>query len=282
METVGVSKIWSFLEGQTEVSKTTNSEIRHNAGFKVRSYLDLAARVAELQYRNRHHVLLFRGQTKDYKTTKGSTSLRPTIFRPEPGKSTLSRILIETRYKDLAKAEQLLAEGFQHVGRQNVERQQILRWSILQHYKVCPTPLLDVTHSLRVAASFASDGVSGGEVYLLVLAVPGLSGVVTASAEGRIQIIRLAGICPPAALRPHVQEGYLLGEYPELVSALRKSHYKHYETDFGRRLIAKFRFDVGRLWHDANFPPVSHDALYPRDGDWLEKLTANIAKRFPS
>jgi len=28
-------------------------------------------------------------------------------------------------------------------------------WAILQHYGVCDTPLVDLTHSLRVAASFA-------------------------------------------------------------------------------------------------------------------------------
>jgi FRG domain len=282
METLGVATIYSFMDGTTEAAETTNSQIRKGLGFKVNSYLDLAAKIAELQYRNRDHVLLFRGQAKDYRTPKGSTTLRASIFRPPS--STLSKAVIETRYKTLHEAERLLAEGFQaprrHLGRQNVKRQQILRWSILQHYEVCPTPLLDVTHSLRIAASFASDGASG-EVFLLVLAVPALNGVVTASAEAQIQIIRLASVCPPAALRPHLQEGYLLGEYPELVSAEQKSHYKHYETDFGRRLIAKFRFDVASLWGDPHFPPVGHDALYPKGRDWLEILTANIVGRLP-
>ena len=37
-----------------------------------------------------------------------------------------------------------------------LRRQRILRWSILQHYEICDTPLLDVTQSIRIAASFAS------------------------------------------------------------------------------------------------------------------------------
>ena len=165
MERVGVSSLWSFRAGKTEAVRTSNSEIRKDRGVVVTSYLDLAAKIAELQYRNRHYVLLFRGQAQDYRTSKGLTTLRPSIFRPPPGKSNLSRSLIDTRYKNIAEAERLLAEGFEtpkkHTGRQNVQREQILRWSILQHYEVCPTPLLDVTHSLRIAASFASNGATG-------------------------------------------------------------------------------------------------------------------------
>jgi len=115
--------------------------------------------------------------------------------------------------------------------------------------------LLDVTHSLRIAAH---------EGFVFVMGVPNLSGAVTANAEGGIQIIRLASVCPPSAVRPHIQEGYLLGEYPEMTGVDQKQHYKHYEIDFGRRLVAKFRFRTTAFWTASpGFPQVTHDALYP-------------------
>jgi hypothetical protein len=117
--------------------------------------------------------------------------------------------VLRRRFDLLARAERELVRryvdhGF--LGRENLMRQQILRWSILQHYEVCRTPLLDVTHSLRIAASFASDG-AGDEAFIFVLGVPNLSGAVTASAEAGLQIVRLSSVCPPAAVRPHIQEG---------------------------------------------------------------------------
>ena len=44
-------------------------------------------------------------------------------------------------------------------------------------------------------------------------------------------MIRLASVCPPEAVRPHIQEGYLLGEYPEIADYEQKALYPHYEID---------------------------------------------------
>jgi hypothetical protein len=116
----------------------------------------------------------------------------------------------------------------------------------------------------------------GAESFLYVLAVPNLSGAVTANAEGGLQVVRLASVCPPAALRPHIQEGYVLGEYPEMIGLTQTKHYKPYEMDFGRRIVAKFRFDPRTFWGDPTFPAVPEEALYPKGRDWLERLTADI------
>jgi len=78
----------------------------------------------------------------------------------------------------------------------------------------------------------------------MVIGVPHLSGAVTASADAGLQIVRLSSVCPPSAVRPHIQEGYLLGEYPEMARADQKQNYKHYEIDFGRRLVASLDFDL--------------------------------------
>lgn len=135
----------------------------------------------------------------------------------------------------------------------------------MQHYEICRTPLLDVTHSLRIAASFASDGNQSDDAFVFVIGVPNLSGAVTASSEASIQIVRLSSACPPQAVRPHLQEGYLLGEYPEVADFEQNSHYRYYEMDFGRRLVAKFRFNPSTFWHSPNYPRASKEALYPRE-----------------
>ena len=277
VERLGVSKIWSFLSDAKAATVATNTAIRADDGNFVDSYLTLAARIAELQYRNRGHVLLFRGQNRDWKTLKGLTTLKPSIFRYPPGKLSLPDSTLEHRYAALLEAENLLAEKWSalaKLGRQKLVRERLLRWSIIQHYEICPTPLLDVTHSLRIAASFAG---SGPGAILYVLAVPNVSGAITADAEAGLQIVRLSSVCPPAAIRPHIQEGYLLSEYPEMAGLIQKKHYSAFEMDFGRRLIAKFRFNPAAFWKDENFPPVSDQALYPKGRDWIENLTAEVA-----
>src|SRR5262245_44323481 len=77
METIGKQKIWSFLDRAPECRITTNTAIREGAGHKVGSYLELARKIAELQFLNRDHVLLFRGQGGDHRNTKGNTSVKP-------------------------------------------------------------------------------------------------------------------------------------------------------------------------------------------------------------
>lgn len=177
-------------------------------------------------------------------------------------------------------AESALTKGYdalKRTGRQRVARERLLRWAILQHYEVCPTPLLDVSQSLRIGASFASL-TRTREAFLYVVAIPNISGAITAHAESGLQIIRLSSVCPPpSALRPHIQEGYLLGEYPEMIGVDQVNNYQHYEMDFGRRIVARFRFDPVTFWAaDNNFPVLPLAALYPPTADWLEVLAVTI------
>ncbi|MBC8031711.1 MAG: FRG domain-containing protein [Pyrinomonadaceae bacterium] len=230
--------------------------------------------MAELQFRNREHVLLFRGQAQDHRDRGGNgiTTLRPSIFRGnQHSPSTVpGEVEITRRFKALDRAERELVDRYMnepqfvsdHEETNRLKRQRILRWSILQHYEVCPTPLLDVTQSLRIAASFPSHR-SNETVFLFVLGVPNLSGAITASAEAGLQIVRLSSVCPPSAVRPHLQEGYLLGEYPEIDRYEQKAHYRVKEIDFGRRLVAKFRFDPKSFWKGDTFPRITRNAFYP-------------------
>lgn len=283
MEIIGQDEIRSF-DHRGELQPLTNDEVRGGDGLFVNNYMDLATRVATLQFENPAHVLLFRGQLADYKRRGRSeadySSLPPRLFRAETTPFANSELL-QRRFKVLEIVERRLVDRYQEKGFkgfQNLQRQRILRWSILQHYEVCPTPLLDVTHSLRIAVSFACDGAKN-EAFIFVLGVPHISGAITASAETGLQIVRLASVCPPEAVRPHIQEGYLLGEYPEMITYNQKALYGHYEIDFGRRLIAKFRFNPDDFRHDSNFPIVQRCALYPDQNDPLFDLAKSIKHR---
>jgi FRG domain len=286
MEMIGKQRVWSFFDSTKFCKDTDNTTIRKGVGHQVESYIVLAKKVAELQFRNRDHVLLFRGQSNDYRNQHGNTTLKPTLFRPErvgnPNEQTLVR-----RFKALEIAEERLIRGYkspEFLGVERLQRHRILRWSILQHYEVCPTPLLDVTHSLRIAASFASLAATNGsgsgnkKAFVFVLGVPNLSGAITASAEAGLQIVRLSSVCPPSAVRPHIQEGYLLGEYPEITGYQQKARYAPYEVDFGLRLVAKFWFDPDDFWKRPDFPIVPREALYPGGDDPLYKLTRAVAR----
>jgi hypothetical protein len=281
METIGGKLLSSFLDRIPTAKYVKNGDVRRGFGHQVGSFLELATKVAELQFRNREHVLLFRGQTKDFRNLKGNTTLKPTLFRPVvKGSPKLpSEQATTERFEELRRAEQLLVRLYAEkrlLGIRQLERQRILRWSILQHYGVCPTPLLDVTQSLRIASSIASFE-ARNLAFVFVLGVPNLSGAITASAEAGLQIVRLSSACPPSAIRPHLQEGYLLGEYPDMADYGQKEHYSHYEIDFGRRLIAKFCFDPKSFWKDDTFPKVEKEALYPnKRQDALQKLTLEI------
>ncbi len=109
--------------------------------------------------------------------------------------------------------------------------------------------------------------IGDAEAFVFVLGVPNISGAITASAEAGVQIVRMASVCPPAAVRPHIQEGYMLGEYPELTGYDQKRHYAHFEIDLGRRLIAKFKFNPSTFWRRGDFSRVKPAALYPNKKD---------------
>ena len=282
MKTIGGSEIFAFVGGAKGIRRTTNGRVRQGDGHRVSSFEELAAKVAELQFMNWDYVLMFRGQSGDHRNRSNATSLKPTLFRSRKGEKTNpDERLLSRRFSRLDAAEQRLASRYAFLGKDRVTRHRILRWAILQHYEICDTPLLDVTHSLRIAASFASLG-NSETAYVFVLGVPNLSGAVTASAEAGLQIVRLASVCPPDAKRPHIQEGYLLGEYPDIAGYSQKQLYDPFEIDFGRRLVAKFRFDPTRFWHDPAFPAVPEAALYPSPpSDRLCALAARIKQSIP-
>jgi hypothetical protein len=217
--------------------------------------------------------LFFRGQDNEYRNSKNATILYPSIFRSPTNYVKTSELA--QRFTTLKRTEKILTQKYNLDGSRRIRIHDILRWAILQHYEVCQTPLLDVTSSLRVACSFAYSPQGSPKPMIYVLGLPQISGSVTASSETGIQIIRLLSICPPAALRPHYQEGYLIGEYPT-ISLEAKAEYQRMELDFARRLIAKFRLPPAEQFWSKDFPPIPYGALYPNARDELYPMIDQI------
>ena len=280
METLGKHQLWSFFDASGKLRLVRqHSAVRKGDGCPVGSYLELATKIAELQFRNKSHVLMFRGQHGDFRNRQHNTSIKPGLFRPAAKGKNPGPALLAKRFASLKLAEERLIEAYRQqgfLGLDRILRTRVLRWAILQHYEVCPTPLLDVTHSLRIAASFAALGNPSDRAYIYVLGIPNLSGGITASSEAGIQTIRLSSVCPPQALRPHIQEGYLLGEYPELDTYEQNNRYAAYEIDFGLRLVAKFYFHPVEFWNNPSFPQIPKDALYPNADDPLYQMAQGL------
>ena len=147
-----------------------------------------------------------------------------------------------------------------------------IQWSILQHYGVYETPLFDLTHSIRVACSFAQYKAQEGKGYVYVFGMPYVMNRISHNSEHDLVNIRLLSICPPEALRPYFQEGYLAGT--EDITDFYDSKDK---LDFRNRLIAKFEIpSQARFWGEG-FDRIPDTVLYPR-GDRIEKLCREIKK----
>lgn len=110
MEIIGSKSLWSFVPGKSEAQECKCTAIRKVSPVDVQSYLELATKSAELQYRNRDYVLLFRGQPKDYKNYQHNTTLKPSLFRDSSGHNP-SADTLRRRFKDLDSAERILVNS---------------------------------------------------------------------------------------------------------------------------------------------------------------------------
>jgi hypothetical protein len=262
----------------------------------ARSYADLVDIVSFLSVMNKRDTLYFRGQTKDW------GPLQPAIFR------SIWTSLSGTRHV-IPKDPAVLQQIWDHL---NVEIKTLIRsvcdklpmprpstlrmfreaaWAIAQHYELWPTPLIDITPSLRTAASFALwDGQKEGFVY--VVALPPSTNSVTFDADQHVVLARLQAVCPPVAKRPHFQEGFLAGRFPfasPLKNCIDEDPAKL--SDLTRRLVARIdltdsddensrqaRRPSGHGFWSDDFPRMSREALLPKaDDDHLLKSFAGYA-----
>lgn len=149
------TKVWSHQSSSSGEKKYV-SDVLSSEPKQVDSFRDLVRVIAEISFHNPEFVLFYRGQAKDYKKNLKEkdpvSSFYPTIYRKRG--ASLTSAELKERFERLDALSDKLREQFsaQEIsGHDKLAKFPELAWAILQHYEVCPTPLIDVTHSLRVA-----------------------------------------------------------------------------------------------------------------------------------
>ena len=245
------------------------SKISSSPTIKISNFREMVETTAKFAYHNKDHLLFFRGQAKDYLNKAGNSTFYPTIYRGE----YLQQLELRNRFDILDGCAKALAHIFEDRridGYKDVKRRKLIQWSILQHYEVCNTPLLDFTHSLRVACSFAYLKNQTGKAFVFMFGFPYLTNRISLNSEHDLVNIRLLSICPPEAFRPHFQEGYLAGTDEITFTYDRKT-----ELDFNNRLIAKFELPEEKSFWGINFHKIPKASLYPKS-DPIQKLCDEI------
>lgn len=264
----------------------TEENYLSSEGIPIVRFSELRKYVAELSCIYPDSILYFRGQTNDHKRPYGkkgnASTFFPSIYRKEPNTKELAN-----RWDKLLLATEMLVERLEsHPDKEKREfeflrTKRLAQWSVLQHYEVVDTPLLDVTQSLRVACSFAHLNRKDSEyAYIYVFAIPYPTGRISINSEHYLTNIRLLSVVPSSVRRPHNQEGFLLGE-----DDINKTDRVLDTFDFRRRAIAKFKIHIGSpiFWevHDGlSDRPLMQEELYPdlNDQDILYDICNQIRK----
>jgi len=252
---------------------TENPEIRSSKPLFVDTYQKLVERVARISYYNRDWNLFYRGQSIDFKSNDSMTTILPTLYRvnENSGKTNIKKL-----YENLLNISDGLYEYFRkdggkkYAGRQLVLKYQELRWAILQHYKTCDTPLIDLTHSLHVACSFALHKNKNETGVVMLLGLPSIAESISYYPSQELFNIRLLSFCPPSAKRPFFQEGYVAGPFPiyRLDDSKRRDQF-----DFARRLIAKFEIPNNpKEFFGKDFKIIPEDFLLPKEDKFINEL----------
>ena len=255
-------------------------KVATSAPFKIKTYAELINLIAELSFLNQDYLLYFRGQRADYKNKKNNKS----TFFPEIYRDKLSKEKLEKKLEVLENASimlKLFFEKEQFFGFKTLIRKKEIQWSILQHYKVCETPYLDLTQSIRVACSFAilSDDENErmlSKGYFYVFAIPYPTNRISVNSEEDLINIRLLSVCPPDALRPHYQEGYLLGTTD--ITNYFYDDVEKSELDFNRRLIAKLEFQNNDDFWASDLKRLNETDLFPNEDDKIFPICEKIKK----
>ena len=267
-------KVWCHLS-KSDHERHSTSDVRASDAFSVSTFSELMHHVARISYHNPDYSLFFRAQAEDYQTSDQQSSLYPSIYRGLFA-GVSRRAILKERFSILRVAEGELLSEFRrnrYLGVSKLEKFREMRWAILQHYGVCKTPLLDLTQSLRVACSFALDNATT-DPHVFMLGFPYPTGSISYSVEEELLNIKLISICPPRAMRPYFQEGFLVGSFPT------SEESRSPQLDVAGRLIAKFRLRrAGFL--DENFQPIPHETLYPTD-DAMDRTCQRIKQAIGS
>jgi len=250
----------------------------------VQSYDELIDAIAFLTVMNKRSTLMFRGQ-------RSQAEPLPRLFR-DRGRFMETDHCFDLTPQNRAKYWSYLPEigsAVYEICRRpkfglprwrGLERIREVQWAVIQHYELWPTPMIDLTSSLRVGSTFAL-GWNGQSAtrptkgYLYVVGMPSPSGSIVFDIDEHITLARLHSCCPPIARRPHLQDGFLVGRFPFKDTEDRDSRKK---SSLRFRTIAIFE-----LTHNGDFwgrvhTPLPKDALLPDD----DGLATAFASEFGS
>lgn len=255
-----------------------NEEIISSEPMKVQTYDELVGYVARILHYNRQYVVFYRGQGREYKNDEGHATIPPSIFRENKDKKPRQ---LKGRFDILKQKSEELIRVFRSAkipfaGTRMVNSYPEITWALLQHYEKCDTPLADLTHSLHVACSFAFDRNTGSTGIVYVLGMPWQTDAIGYNSYEELVNLRLLNVCPPSAMRPFFQEGYLAGPFPnyKLDDPKRSNQF-----DFNRRLLAKFEIPITEDFWGEGFGMIRHEKLY-QGGDKILKLLEPIEAEF--
>jgi len=257
-------KEWNKFRG-------TVNKVRASEGFKVKNFRDLIANVALVTINNRIYEMFYRGQSNDYMNNQGAiyknrkpkSTVMPSICRPdlkEDGtpKYSVRKTTISRRYNELFDLIEFIN------GKERKKYSDEYLMVLFQHYEILRTPLIDITQSLRVAATFALKENNRGYIYVFGLPYPNQS--ISYFIDSSIILLKLQNIMAIDALRPRYQEGYLVGKFPF-------DNKKTQFDDLANRMVAKFLIDnTKNTFWDEHFLPMPDDVLYPKSDPIEDKL----------
>jgi len=204
----------------------------------VRSHSELLTRIAYLRQSNPNLELFFRGQRKDYQCldldfsdfrnpdeTRQKSCLYPTLLREivdfetgelrdgaqvnldGPGHLPLDKFVKEIQQELCNRLPSVVSfdEGFS-IWSQSDHVQSL---AVLQHYEVIPTQVFDVTSDVVTALSFGYDQAKKS-CFLYIFGVPYRGEPISIFSNENLIVIDLRKLLPPEALRPHIQNGFML------------------------------------------------------------------------
>ena len=137
---------------------------------------------------------------------------------------------------------------------------------MIQHYEICPTPLLDLTRSLRVACWFALHGAEKADSPVLyVFGMPYMHNRIALDTNAELFQMNLTSLLPPNAERPAFQEGVLVGaEQPDAKLRAVK------DSDLSKRLLAKISLPKSSEFQSSL--GLGKDLIYPDEDPFLSCL----------
>lgn len=260
-----------------EISKYTSPEtVAKDEAMEVANYRELRKHIAQLSYANKDCILFYRGQKNDYRNqNSGKSTFYPSMYRGD----RLDKDELKYRWEKLNKASEIFIKKLRSKYPSKtyiVKRKRIVQWSILQHYEVTETPLIDVTQSLKVACSFAVLDNSNEYAYIYAFALPYYTNRISVNSEHYLTNVRLLSVAPPQALRPYYQEGFLIGE-----DEFSETYTNKDELDLNNRLVAKFKFKNNEEFWGESERALTKEDLYPKD-DEIETLCKEVSEELYS